>query len=69
MIIFRVLNGQSWRNARDSDDLMERISAAVRFAMSPSTGAIEGDAGSRPSVLEPEDINTLRFEISREDEK
>jgi hypothetical protein len=56
MIIFRVLKGNSWKNARESNELNERISTAIQFARggSTSTGDIE-EQGPDPPPLGGED--------------
>ncbi|KAH6912341.1 hypothetical protein BKA70DRAFT_1219468 [Coprinopsis sp. MPI-PUGE-AT-0042] len=39
MIIYRVLNGQSWKNTREGADLTERLSMSLRFE-TPTSGSI-----------------------------
>ncbi|KAH6912332.1 hypothetical protein BKA70DRAFT_1184930 [Coprinopsis sp. MPI-PUGE-AT-0042] len=42
MIIFRVLNGQSWKNAHESSRFTEQLSTTFRFARPQSSTSIDG---------------------------
>ncbi|KAH6913692.1 hypothetical protein BKA70DRAFT_1263739 [Coprinopsis sp. MPI-PUGE-AT-0042] len=52
MIIFRVLNGRSWKNARESNELTEKLSTTLRFATphSNSTEDIDADSAHRSTL-------------------
>jgi hypothetical protein len=54
MIIFRVLNGKSWKNVSESNELTERFSKPLRFAPpgSTSTDDIEEDASLSRSLAQ-----------------
>ncbi|KAH6904103.1 hypothetical protein BKA70DRAFT_1298456 [Coprinopsis sp. MPI-PUGE-AT-0042] len=44
MIIFRVLNGQSWKNAHESNEMSEKLSTTLRFARPGSTSTHNTEA-------------------------
>ncbi|KAH6912335.1 hypothetical protein BKA70DRAFT_830541 [Coprinopsis sp. MPI-PUGE-AT-0042] len=53
MIIFRVLNGQSWKTANESTRLTEKLSTTLRFATphSTSTDDLEADSMQPRTIL------------------
>jgi hypothetical protein len=67
MIIFRVLSGRSWRNARESEELTERVLTAIQFARSGAASTIDIEAeGTEPAVVEIEDPKVLPLSMRRE---
>ncbi|KAH6912331.1 hypothetical protein BKA70DRAFT_1267246 [Coprinopsis sp. MPI-PUGE-AT-0042] len=58
MIIFRVLNNQSWKNAHESNELSEKLSTTLRFARPGSTSTDDVDSkaeGMLPRALTSSD--------------
>jgi hypothetical protein len=68
MIIYRVLKGNSWKNARESNALTERISTAIQFTRGGEMlkDDIEGEGpGHLPPRTEDDERHLLSVEMGQ----